>query len=209
MIYSCQFAMLHRTQWQAPAQHMLFLNGSCSLSPKRQYYLFFSYDSAIAHGQVVNYLLNYSLAGHIEKIHHMPGFSNWIMFSNPRVKLIHSLDTDKAYILKSALKKPIVKLLFSAYSDIFKISHNLNSCLFSWKILTLNFQQLHFLLAKMSSKFLNVTSKCFFSSHSPGQNALTSKGAEELIYYMKEAGLEWMCNLISPQCSDSKIDVDV
>lgn len=47
----------------------------------------------------------------------MAGFSNWIMFSNPRVKLICSLDTDDAYILKSA-----VKLLFSAYCGIFKIS---------------------------------------------------------------------------------------
>lgn len=48
-----------------------------------------------------------------------------------------------------------------------------------------------------------------FSSHSPGQNALTSKGAEELNYYMKEAGLERMYYLISPQCSNSKIDADV
>jgi len=54
----------------------------------------------------------------------MAGLSNWIMLSKPRVKLIHSLDTDNAYILKSTLKKPIVKLLFSAYCGIFKISHH-------------------------------------------------------------------------------------
>lgn len=53
----------------------------------------------------------------------MAGFANWIIFSNSRVKLIHSLDTDNAYILKSALKNSIVKLLFSAYCAIFKISH--------------------------------------------------------------------------------------
>lgn len=54
----------------------------------------------------------------------MAGFSNWIMFSNPWVNLICSLDADNAYILKSALKNPIVKLLFSAYCGIFKISHH-------------------------------------------------------------------------------------
>lgn len=51
----------------------------------------------------------------------MAGFSNRIMFSNPRVKLIRSPDTDNACRLKGALKNPTVKLLFCAYCGIFKI----------------------------------------------------------------------------------------
>lgn len=139
----------------------------------------------------------------------MPGFSNWIMFSNPRVKLICSLDTDNAYILKSALKKKnhsevIVQCLLWYFQDLSLL------------------KQLFLQLENLNIKFLAITFppgqdefqvfKCYlrtlFSSHSPGQNALTSKGAEELNYYMKGADLERMCNLISSHCRNAKM-VDV
>lgn len=93
MIYSC-FAMICRTQWQTPAQHMLL-----PLQTQKGYIIFSSHvtlPQPMARWSII--CRNIHWLPILYKIRHMAGFSNWIIFSNSRVKLICGLDTDNAYI---------------------------------------------------------------------------------------------------------------